>query len=90
MPTTEHRDGDYFAAVNRIASETRAANTPQIGSISVTYELHGSEPTPIEMDERSKRGLALSSATLSPTAARSPIKRESSRASSLGLPSDTL
>lgn len=89
MPTTEHGEGDYFTAVNRIASERRAANTPQIGGRSIVYELHGSEPTPVEMDdERSRWGL--SPAALSPVTARTPISRLSSRASSLGPVSETL
>ncbi|KAH8792237.1 aspartic peptidase domain-containing protein [Hyaloscypha sp. PMI_1271] len=83
MPTTEHGEGNYFTALNRIESERRAATTPQIDGRSMVYELHGSEPMPAEMDdEGSRRGL---SPMLSP---RTPITRGSSRASSLGPVSD--
>lgn len=94
LPT--HRDQeDYFTAVNRIASERRAGNTPQIDGRSVAYELQGSEPPRAEMDdERSWRGLPLSPATLSPTSAGRliplQVSRGSSRASSFGPPSNTL
>ena len=85
MPTTEHEQGDYFSAVINMISERRAATTPQIDGRSVVYELHGSEPVPVEMDdERSRSGL---SPMLSP---KTPVTRGSSRASSLGPVSDTL
>lgn len=67
-----------------------------IGGISVLYELQGSDPTPVEMDdERSRRGLGLglsplSPRALSPRAITLPDKRWGSRASSLGPVSDTL
>jgi hypothetical protein len=77
MPTLGNGEEDYFTAVNKIASERRAANTPQIDGNSIVYELHGSEPRPVEMDdERSRYGLTLSAAT--------PLTRGSSRSSSLG------
>ena len=79
MPTTENGEGDYFSAVNRIESERRAATTPQIDGRCMMYELHGSEPVPIEMDgEGRSRGL---SPMLSPS---TPVTRGSSRASSFG------
>lgn len=85
MPTTEHGQEDYFSAVINMASERRAATTPQIDGRNVVYELHGSDPLPVEMDdERSRKGL---SPMLSP---RTPVTRGSSRASSLGPVSDTL
>ncbi len=86
MPTTEHGEGDYFDAAIKLASERRAANTPQIDGRLVAYELHGSEPIPIEMDdERSRAGL---SPMLSPG---TPVTKGSSSASSvLGPVSDTL
>jgi hypothetical protein len=94
MPTTEHSEGDYSTVFNRIASERRAANTPQIDGMSVAYELYGNEPMPSEMDdERSRSGLSpstVSPATLSPTVARMFTMRRSSRSSSLGPLSDTL
>lgn len=94
MPTNEHNERDYFSAVNRIASERKAANTAQIDGISLAYELHGSEPRPIELDdEKSRQGLSpstVSPATLSPMTARRPATRGSSRSSSLGPVSDTL
>jgi hypothetical protein len=85
MPTTEHEAGNYFDAAIKLASERRAVTTPQIDGRIVAYELHGSEPMPVEMDdERSRSGL---SPMLSP---RTPMTRGSSRASSLGPVSDTL
>jgi hypothetical protein len=85
MPTTENGEGDYFSAVNRIESERRAATTPQIDGRCMMYELHGSEPVPIEMDgEGRSRGL---SPMLSPS---TPVTRGSSRASSFGPVSTVL
>ena len=83
MPTTEHGEGDYFTAVNRIESERRAATTPQIDGRSVMYELHGSEPLAVEMDGQARKG----SPMLSP---RTPVTRGSSRSSSFGPVSTTL
>lgn len=81
MPTTEHGEGDYFSAVNRIESERRAATTPQIDGKSMAYELAGSEPIAVEMDDEGSRSML---------SARTPVTRGSSRASSLGPVSDAL
>lgn len=83
MPTTENGEGDYFDAAIKLASERRAATTPQIDGRLVAYELPGSEPIPVEMDDEKSR------AGLSPML--SPVTRGSSRASSVvGPVSDTL
>jgi hypothetical protein len=85
MPTTEYGEGDYLTAVNRIESERRAAITPQIDGRNVAYELYGSEPSPVEMDdEMSRRAF---SPRLNP---RAPVTRGSSRASIVGPVSDAL
>jgi hypothetical protein len=86
MPTTENGEGDYFDAAIKLASERRAASTPQIDGRLVAYELPGCEPAPAEMDdERSRAGL---SPMLNPA---TPVTRGSSRASSVvGPVSDTL
>lgn len=65
-------------------SERRAEMTPQIDGRQVAYELHGSEPIPIEMDdERSRTGL---SPMISPRTPAGGV----SRTSSLGPVSGTL
>ena len=83
LPTQRDQE-DYFTAVNRIASERRAERTPQIDGRSVVYELQGSEPPRVEMDdEQSRRGLPLSPAVLSPTSTRlSPVSARLSPVSS--------
>jgi hypothetical protein len=81
MPTTENGAGDYFSAVNRIESERRAATTPQIDGRSVMFELHGSDPVPVEMDAQGR------SPMLSP---KTPVTRGSSRSSSFGPVSTVL
>jgi hypothetical protein len=68
LPT--HADqGDYYTTINRIDSERRAANTPQIDGRVVAFELHGSEPAPVEMDDENSR------AGLSPSTPRAPRSR---------------
>lgn len=74
LPTQRDQE-DYLTAVDRIVSERRAGSTPEIDGRIAAYELHGSEPMPVEMDdERSRVGLTASptSATFSPGASLSP------------------
>jgi hypothetical protein len=75
LPAHDDRDGDYFTAAIHIASERRAANTPEIEGTGIMYELHGSEPAPVEIDDvLSREGLSPSSAP-----SRGPSTRISSR-----------
>lgn len=75
LPAHDNRDEDYFTAAIHIASERRAANTPEIEGTGIMYELHGSEPAPVEMDDvLSREGLSPSSAP-----SRGPSTRISSR-----------
>jgi hypothetical protein len=51
----DSREGDYMSVSSHIEAERRAANTPQIDGRRIVYELHGSKPTPSEMDDEWSR-----------------------------------
>jgi hypothetical protein len=55
LPTHDNREGDYMSVSSHIEAERRAANTPQIDGRRIVYELHGSKPTPSEMDDEWSR-----------------------------------
>lgn len=55
LPTHDNQEGDYMSLARHIEAERRAANTPQIDGRSIVYELHGSDPTPSEMDDKWSR-----------------------------------
>jgi hypothetical protein len=74
LPTDDNREGDYMSLASHIESERRAANTAQIDGRSIVYELHGSEPTPSEMDDewsRRPRSSRLPSRTWTTVSSRS-------------------
>jgi hypothetical protein len=55
LPSHDNREDPPFFAANRINAERRAANTPEIDSRGIAYELYGSEPTAAEMDDEWSR-----------------------------------
>ena len=63
LPAHDNREGDYFTETIQMASERRAASTPEIANTGVMYELAGSDPVPVELDDaRSREGLLPSAA----------------------------
>lgn len=78
LPAHDNREGNYFTEAMQMASERRAGGMPEIANTGVMYELAGSDPAPVELDDaRSREGLL-------PPAPRSRGRssRLSSRASS--------
>jgi hypothetical protein len=74
LATHDNLDGDYATAAMQIASDRRAANTPEMANTGVMCELPGSEPVPVELDDfRSRESL------LPATRSRAQNSRVSSR-----------